>query len=322
MDDRLVTFEALMCGKLLGDGYLSRDKEQSRLQFRHSIKDQGYVYEQLGLFSQFLRFGKTNPYTYVYQDKRTGRKYTTLVCQSHQDERLTQFRKIWYRKNRKIVPNDFLYQHFNALSLAIWFQDDGSVKSHRRLILSTDSFTEQEINELRRLLMTKFSIHSHMDHQKRIDICSRKDVELFLITVEPFLFPSMRRKTLGSYYDALKQETTKLLNDWKKGTAQLTRITTVYLPSTIKDQLQAFRSHSRVLNHILPLKQELELIHQPQYRKERILISKQLDSYEHREQLRIYINGLHLQALKLLKKWTGIEISEYIALLIQEHFRY
>lgn len=321
MREDTITFEALLCGKLLGDGYLSGDKEQSRLQFRHSIKDQSYVYDQLHLFSRFLQFGKSNPYTYVYFDKRTGRTYTTLVCQSYQDERLTRLRKIWYSQNRKIVPVNYLYRHFNELSLAIWYQDDGSLKSCRRLILSTESFTAQEIHELRRLLATKFSIESHIDHQQRIDICTRKDVELFLITVRPVLFPSMNRKMLNVYYDRLKQETADLLVAWKKGTVQLNRITNVYLPPFIKNHLQSFSSHSRLLNHILPLKQELELILKPHYRHHRIKLSKQLSAFgKQREPLRLYINDLHLRALRLLKKWTGIEISEYITLLVWEHF--
>ena len=81
------SFKSLICGKLLGDGYLLK-KRNARLQFRHSMQDKEYVEDQLALFSRFLSFGLNNPTEYTYEDPRTKKRYTTLICQSKTVSRL------------------------------------------------------------------------------------------------------------------------------------------------------------------------------------------------------------------------------------------
>lgn len=137
-------FQSIMCGKLLGDGYLNM-KNQARLQFRHSLKDKQYTEDQLLLFSRYLTFGPTNPKAYSYKDWRTGQSYTTLICQSHIDKRLSDLYPQWYNQKKKVIPKHLLKSYFNAESLAIWFQDDGNLKSKSRIILSTECFAHGEV---------------------------------------------------------------------------------------------------------------------------------------------------------------------------------
>ncbi|CCQ96434.1 hypothetical protein CULT_410052 [[Clostridium] ultunense Esp] len=224
-------FYSLLCGKLLGDGYLL-SRKNARLQFRHTTKDRQYVLDQLERLKKHISFGPNNPAEYRYTDSRTGKTYTTLICQSKMDPRLTQLKELWYPRGQKIVPFQFVQDHLDPLALSIWYQDDGNLKNERRLILSTESFSEEENLFLIRLLKERFLIEASVDTQRRIDISGRKDVELFLLYVSPFLSVGMNRKSLNPFYEKLRAETESLLLS-TDGKEEMVR-TTIYVPFHFK----------------------------------------------------------------------------------------
>lgn len=311
-------FYAILCGKLLGDGYLNK-KKHARFQFRHCQSDYGYVLEQLKLFSNYLKFGPNNPLKYCYRDMRTQRTYTTYICQSITNPTLTEVMRIWYPSNtHKVIPKDFLREYFNEETLAIWYQDDGSLKSKRRIILSTECFTDDEINFLRKLIYDKYLIESSIDSQRRIDISNRRNVELFLICVSPFLSNSMRRKSLTDYYTELSLINMQLCNltTDNKGSSKRT---TIYLPPHIKSKLQETNSPSEVINSSIHVHKELNSIEGLLFRQKRIIKCKE-ESIKNKDRVpyTIYLDDLNYKGLKLLKNWTGIEISEYILMFLKE----
>ncbi|MFT9487247.1 MAG: hypothetical protein ACH0QD_07740 [Tepidibacillus sp.] len=312
-DDKL--FFSYICGKLLGDGTLSI-KKNARLQFRHTIKDKEYAIDQLKLFSQFLSFGSSNPYEYSYIDNRTSKKYTTIICQSHTDSRLTKLRNLWYNdKGTKIIPKAFVKEYLNESALSIWYQDDGSLKNSGRLILSTESFKDNEIDFLRRVLLEKFKIESNMDSQRRIDISSRIDVELFLIYVEPYLSNVMKRKFLQNQFQIIDLEIKKFLEEGRSN--QLLKRTTIYVPREIKHRFQKYQSPSEMINTLLKIEEELKRVHDSSFRKSRILAIKTNAIFElERVPYTIYLTEFNHKGLKLLKKLTGIELSDYITLFL------
>lgn len=310
---------SILCGKLLGDGYLLK-KKNARLQFRHSIKDKEYVEEQLALFSRFLPFGPNNPAEYTYKDQRTQKRYTMLICQSKTDDRLTQLMSLWYdAQGRKVLPRCFLKDYFNEESLAIWYQDDGYLKTASRILLSTECFSDDELSFLQGLIEEKFGVNSTIDSQRRIDIHTRRDVELFLCYVSPYISKGMQRKSLTSYYEKLMMETHGLLTKPPNEKLEWQR-TTIYIPAEIKQELQTYPSPSKELYRRLSVLEELEKIHDPLFRRKRILEAKKPEQYIRDPScLRPYTLHLekhHYLGLKLLKQWTGIEISEYVMMLM------
>ncbi len=312
-------FNSLICGKLLGDGYLLK-KRNARLQFRHSMKDKAYVEDQLALFSRFLSFGPNNPTEYTYEDPRTKKRYTTLICQSKTDSRLSELMSLWYdSQGRKVLPYRFLEDYFNDEALAIWYQDDGCLRGANRILLSTECFSDNEVAFLQRLIEEKFGICSTLDSQRRIDIHNRKNVELFLSYVSPFLSKGMVRKSLASYYEKLSANTNKVLSQ-QKNLNPAWRRTTIYVPLRIKQKLQSFPSPAKELYRRLPVMEELEKIQDPLYRRQRILESKRNSlctcSESQISPYTIHLEKQNYHGLKLLKQWTGIEMSEYILMLM------
>jgi hypothetical protein len=309
-------FFAILCGKLLGDGSLSR-KKHARLQFRHSKNDYGYTVDQLKLFSQYLDFGPNDPLKYRYNDKRTQKTYTTFICQSVTDPTLTETMRLWYPSNRqKVIPKEFVKEYFNEESLAIWYQDDGCLKSESRIILSCECFSNGEINFLRKLIYEKFLIQSSIDSQRRIDICNRKDVELFLNYVTPYLSDCMQRKSLRNYHNMLTIKNQELI---PTSESILSKRTTIYLPVYIKTKIQEHKSPSQKINSCIHMQKEMNNIEDLIYRRKRIIESKK-ESLKNSDRVpyTIYLSKMNYQGLKILKQWTGIEVSEYIFIFLKD----
>lgn len=97
---------------------------------------------------------------------------------------------------------ELIKKWLSPLSMAVWFMDDGSIKSkhHRALIINTQNFSKSELEKLTTILKEKFGIEMLLRKQ------SRKQIEIYqLITksnsaeklagiIKPYILPSMRYK--------------------------------------------------------------------------------------------------------------------------------
>ena len=56
----------------------------------------------------------------------------------------------------------------NAAWLAVWFMDDGSIKSkhHRALILNTQCYTDTDLHRLQKVIIGKYKITTKLRKQK------------------------------------------------------------------------------------------------------------------------------------------------------------
>ena len=142
----------VLIGLMLGDGHLEHNGYRgTRLQVKQSEKKKEYV---LWLYSQFAHMTKTPP----QQRKDTGQWYfgTRFF------ENLENIRKMFYMNRKKVLPTNIVELFDSPLTLAIWFMDDGHLdyraKSHYAYHISTDSFTESEVQRLQLLLLEKFGI--------------------------------------------------------------------------------------------------------------------------------------------------------------------
>jgi hypothetical protein len=188
----------LLCGKLLGDGCLSKQQgRKPRLQFIHCKKDMGWsahCYEQL---SPFLPL---NPPSYRKTiDSRITIGYTeSYMVQSRTSEVLCKLHKIWYPHSKKELPIAYIQEHFTDKSLAWWFQDDGHLKQQngvpRKVILSTDNFSLMENQFLIDFLQKKYSLSFSLDGQNRILLYDQFQIIYFLKLVETYIHESMNEK--------------------------------------------------------------------------------------------------------------------------------
>jgi LAGLIDADG DNA endonuclease family len=195
-------FLSIICGKLLGDGCIVKQEgRKPRFQFIHSIKDKGWCYYCYSRLKDYLPL--TGPHYKRIVDDRIIAGYTeTYYVQSRTHDHITNLRSIWYKNGKKVIPFEFLMKHLTPLALAWWYQDDGHLKKDspipRKIILSTDSFTPAENNQLCQLLKDKYSLLFSMDKQNRIILYDQFQIQYFLYLVSPYLHPCMYRKAITS----------------------------------------------------------------------------------------------------------------------------
>lgn len=146
-----------ICGKLLGDGCITKQgNRKPRFQFIHRTEDFGWSNYGYMRLKDFIPLSAP-----VYQkviDKRLKKGYSERnVVQSRTHPLLTQLYEIWYPNGKKVVPFHFLNKYLNEEALSWWYQDDGHLKvvngKMNKIILSTDGFTEEENNQLIKLLL-------------------------------------------------------------------------------------------------------------------------------------------------------------------------
>jgi len=236
--------EAIFAGKMLGDGHLniSGPGRRPRLAFGHTLNDREYAYYCYRLFSEYIPFNPHCKNQFKNYDKRTGKTYHRIYYQSKNHRFLDMMYNFWYYKGQKIIPHEWLKENLSKEGLALWYQDDGSLKNNGdRIIISTESFSNDEISFLKEFLLDKFKIHVSVDSQNRLDISSRKEVRKFQALVEPWLHHSMERKSIKEKW--LGWQTSWYENKDKKDICR----TTIYLSFEIYELVKR-EGYSELLN--------------------------------------------------------------------------
>lgn len=186
--------KSIIVGNLLGDGHLeSRTSGKTyRLKVEHSISQRLYVDWQ---YLKLASFVGTPPR--VKLKSRYGRTSQNYEFSTLSSSSLRFFGQSFYREGKKKVPL-IIKKLLTPLALAVWFMDDGSIKSnhHRALILNTQCFSESDLKKLQQAFLENFGIETVLRKQKegkQIYILSQS-VEKFIEIISPYLLPSMKFK--------------------------------------------------------------------------------------------------------------------------------
>lgn len=184
----------ILIGLLLGDGHLEKlyTSTSGRLKVEHSYKQKDYVD---WLYKEFRNWVRTKPKTRkvnVWGKLRRNYRFSTY---GHRI--LGEFGKRFYEGKKKIVPND-LEKDITPLGLAIWFMDDGSIKSksHKGVFLNTQGFKEDSVIKLQKMLRNKFSINSttRKDKNGKQIYLGGRSGEKFIALIKPYIISSMNYK--------------------------------------------------------------------------------------------------------------------------------
>lgn len=157
-----VTVEELLCGVLLGDGCLER-RGNARLRIQRKKEHLEYNEWLRSLLGEYFDFGPDD--TCSVYDGRTSKTYDSVVIKTRADKFLTEMHTIWYEGRKRVVPIDFVVEHFTSLSLAIWYLDDGTltyVKGNYRIVLATNRYRKEEVEFLAWLLQDRYGIKAHV----------------------------------------------------------------------------------------------------------------------------------------------------------------
>lgn len=175
--------------------------------------------------------------------------------------------------------------------------DDGHLKQSenkpQKIILSTESFTNDEINKLIHFIWKMYSLTFRIDKQNRMILYDQFQIHYFLYLVTPFLHESMVRKTIDKCtIDFIVQP----------------KRTTIYLPKTIK-----LTKPTREINKLL---ESLDYIigqirdgnFYTKYLEKSMYLQNNTTSYQ------IVITQRNLKRLYLIKEITGLSISASVEL--------
>lgn len=173
----------ILIGTLLGDAHLetSNSGKTYRLKIEHCLAQKFYID---WLYEYFKDWVLTEP---QIKANKPNIWFQTL---SHPAMRF--YAQQFYVAGLKKVPK-LTYKWLTPLALAVWFMDDGSLKSreHRALILNTQGYNQDDIKILQKALETSHSIKTQLRKQKDgiqlliVDPDSTK----FAKIIQPYLLP-------------------------------------------------------------------------------------------------------------------------------------
>ena len=180
--------KAVLIGLILGDGCLAENfwKKHFRLKIEQSDRHKEYIF---WLYSTFKNWSLSGP---KYLKERNAWRFYTL---SHPE--ITKLRKIFYREKKKIIPVNIEEFFTYPISLAVWFMDDGGVKSDKtNPTISSYSFSGEENERLIKCLQKNFNLKVNLNWDGngcRLYI-PKGNIKRFLNLVSPYILPSMKYK--------------------------------------------------------------------------------------------------------------------------------
>lgn len=186
----------ILIGLMLGDGCLeSQNKSRTyRLKIEQSLSHKEYVD---WLYGKLKNLVLTEPKIKI---KKIGSKaYQNYGFQTISCSQLRFFAHQFYDQNskKKKIPK-IIGKLLNPLALAVWFMDDGQIKSrkHRALLINSQCFSKKDLGLLQKALKDKFGIETTLKKEKtgyRIYLLS-KTISRFLAIISSYILSSMRYK--------------------------------------------------------------------------------------------------------------------------------
>ncbi len=171
----------ILVGSLLGDGYIS---PRGQFQIAQSISQKPYLlwkYEEL----KSLSYGAPTEVTRF--DNRYNKNYSQIRFWLRQY--FISWRKEFYPKGKKIFPKTF-EKYVSALSLAVWYMDDGNYSEGRNVKIATDGFDLTSRQNLKDLLLRRFNIKSTLHKNGKLRV-SNESIKRFFDLVSPYTHSSM-----------------------------------------------------------------------------------------------------------------------------------
>jgi len=149
--------EDVLIGSLLGDGHVEYNGKSCRFRFDQSLSQ----IEYLKWKHQLLEPLCGNIYEYTIYDKRTQKSYKKARFSTRTLPIFNSFRETFYPDGKRIVPDHIKSIFRSNLALAVWYLDDGSLKTDCRAFrLHTNNFTLFEVLALKDTLELNFQVKS------------------------------------------------------------------------------------------------------------------------------------------------------------------
>lgn len=180
----------VLVGTLLGDGSLAKRGKHYRLFIKHSANQHKLIEWKYNIFKNIVLM----PLNYFIQEI-SGKDYRFIQFVTLTHSVFDEYRKIFYRGNRKIIPPNIDKIFYHPLSLAVLLMDDGANDTFG-VTLQTHSFRKNEVVLLSKSIKKKFKITTSLRRNKGkwIIYFPKKEVEMLYKTIDRYLLPSSKYK--------------------------------------------------------------------------------------------------------------------------------
>lgn len=181
----------LIFGCTLGDGYIKLLDNDKNACFcmNHCIKQEEYIKYKFEFLKNLQKYYKIN--TRKTPD-RMGVYRTSILCSTQTNESINEFRYMFYKNRKKIIPIEYLDEYYTPFAMAIHYCDDGSYSSGNMMI-ATNSFEREELEKFIDFLYMKYDIRCTISKANRIRIRSCC-VDKFIELVKPYIIDEMKYK--------------------------------------------------------------------------------------------------------------------------------
>ena len=153
----------ILTGLMLGDLHAQKRTPNSNVRL---LFEQGLVHEQylMHLFELFKSYCLAAPkMANRLPDKRTGNIYTRITFRTFALPCFNEIYNLFYLEGVKTIPSN-IGELLTGLSLAYWLSDDGTfVKGRDIVIISTESYSESDVDLLITVLSNKFGLKCRKD---------------------------------------------------------------------------------------------------------------------------------------------------------------
>ncbi len=183
----------VLVGTLLGDSHLSTyNRVNYNVMVQHGYSQKEYTDWLYEIFKEWVR----TPPQIKYQ-KINGKLYQKYWFNTLSHAAFRFFAQQFYCNGKKIVPQ-LIHRWLTPLGLAVWFMDDGSIKSkhHRALIINTQCYSDRDLHRLQKVLLDKYRVATKLRTQKegkQLYILA-VSVHTFVNIIRPYIIPEMEYK--------------------------------------------------------------------------------------------------------------------------------
>lgn len=147
----------VLIGSILGDAYIEKNGLNCRVVFEHSMHQYDYLVWKYNIFQPYT----TNIVCYDVFDKRTNKRYFKARFKTLTKSFFNSYKQLFYDQGIKICPANLSTFLTSSLTLAVWYLDDGSLRTDCKAFrIHVNCFSLEEVNLLKQILLEQFGIES------------------------------------------------------------------------------------------------------------------------------------------------------------------
>jgi len=192
--------DQIIIGTMMGDGstHIQASSVNPSFSVGHKEADKEYL---LWKYSQLETTGLFRNPPYLKVKKAKSREFRSWGMRTIQHPKIKEYHELFHSQNKKVVNQEIL-DRMGLLGLAVYYQDDGGLRSHRTPYLYTYGWSRSEVELLSTYLQekwelkfsAKFGEFGPLRKGSHILRMEKESLPRFRELIVPHILPCMSRK--------------------------------------------------------------------------------------------------------------------------------